>query len=97
MEQQSKQSDLNKFTPESYWSSYNKAKCNEKRMFYLLLDELCSIIKEPEYHTGRPPIPVRDLLFCGCLKIYNNFSARKISSDMSHAKQIGYIRKVPLS
>jgi len=70
------QININKFIPKSYWTAYNKAKCNEKRMFYLLLDELCSIIKEPEHVNGRPPIPLRDMLFCACLKIYNNFSAR---------------------
>lgn len=92
-----KQEGLAKFSPEldSYWTQYNKAKCNEKRMFYLLLDELCSIIKEPPHVNGRPPISLRDLLFCSCLKVYNNFSARKISSDMKHAEEAGYIKKVP--
>ena len=89
------QQSLTKYIPESYWSAYNKAKCQEKVIFYLLLDELCSIVKEPETFVGRPPTPLRDLVFCGCLKVYNNFSARKISSDMKHAEEAGYIKKTP--
>lgn len=90
-----KQKTINNFAQEHYWQSYNRAKCNEKRMFYLLLDELCSIVKQPVHTEGRRPTPLRDLLFCACLKVYNNFSARKISSDMKHAQEAGYIQKVP--
>jgi transposase len=91
------QIDLNLFIgkEESYWTSYNKAKTKEKYMFYVLLDELCSIIQEPSHASGRKPIPLRDLVFCACLKVYSNFSARKISSDMRHAQQAHYIKKVP--
>lgn len=92
-----KQTNMGEFIPkdENYWSNYNRAKCNEKRMFYLLLDELCNIVPEPPHQTGRKPLPLRDLLFCACLKVYNNFSARRISSDMRHASEAGYIKKVP--
>lgn len=79
----------------NYWSSYNRAKCKEKSMFYLLLDELCSIIPEPAHIRGRKPIPIRDQLFCACLKVYSDYSARKISSDMKHAEEAGYIKVVP--
>lgn len=93
-----KQYDIKDFITrknQSYWSIYNHAKCNEKSMFYLLLDELCGIVQEPKHDKGRKPIPLRDLLFCACLKIYSNYSARKISSDMKHAQEAGYIKKVP--
>ncbi len=92
-----KQTDLNDYRKQNpdYWANYNKAKCNEKRMLYLLLDELCNIVPEPPHINGRKPIPVRDLLFCGCIKVYNNHSARKISSDMKFAEEAGYISKTP--
>jgi transposase len=91
------QPTLKDFEPRdaNYWSKYNRAKCNEKRMFYILLDELCAIIPEPVHHIGRKPIPLRDLLFCACLKIYSNYSARKISSDMKHAADAGFVGRVP--
>jgi transposase len=84
-----------KLVVDSYWTIYNKAKTKEKTMFYTLLDELCAIVKEPEHVIGRKPIPLRDLVFCACLKVYSNYSARKISSDMKHAKDIGFIEKLP--
>lgn len=91
------QTDLDKYLPREadYWSKYNKAKCSEKRMFYLFLDELCNIIPEPPHQTGRKPIPLRDLLFCACLKIYNNHSARRISSDLKHAQEMNFISHAP--
>lgn len=92
-----KQYDLNPFIwkEETYWTQYNKAKCNEKNMFYLLLDELCHIVPEPEHTSGRKPVPLKDLLFCAGLKVYSNYSARKISSDMKHAERAGFIHHVP--
>ena len=91
------QPKINKFMEKdfSYWTAYNKAKTQEKYLFYLLLDELCSVIQEPIHESGRRPIPLRDLLFCACLKIYSNYSARKISSDMKHAQEAKFISKVP--
>src|SRR5205085_7781208 len=74
---------------------YNLAKTQEKRLFYELLHELGSIIPEPPHDNGRPPIPLRDLFFCLGLKLYSNYSGRKIYSDWVHAQGAGYISKVP--
>lgn len=91
------QKTIDDFIPKDtkYWTKYNKAKTQEKSMFYVLLDELCGIVSEPFHDKGRKPFPLRDLLFCACLKLYNGFSARRISSDMKHAEEAGYISKVP--
>lgn len=78
-----------------YWKRYNQARTNEKRMFYMLLDDLLDVIPVPKIINGRPPIPLKDLIFCGCLKLYNGFSARRISSDMDHAHKMGFIEKTP--
>jgi transposase len=79
----------------NYWTRYNKARTSEKRLFYMLLDDLLEIIPQPKIGNGRPPVPLRDLLFCGAIKLYNGFSARRISSDMDHAHRMGFIDKVP--
>jgi transposase len=91
------QKRIDDFIPKDteYWHRYNQAKTNEKRMFYLLLDDLLNVITEPPHDNGRPPVPVRDLLFCSCIKSYNNFSARRISSDLQHAKNMGFVKVLP--
>lgn len=91
------QRKINEFYPKdkNYWNKYNQARTSEKRMFYMLLDDLLDIIPNPKSTNGRPPIPLRDLIFCACLKLYNGFSARRISSDMDHAHKMGFIKKVP--
>lgn len=77
------------------WSMYNLAKSNEKRLFYELLYELCSLMREPKKRSGRPPIPTKDMVFMTALKIYNNFSSRKIWSDIRFSERAGYIKKAP--
>lgn len=74
------------------WHKYNLAKTHEKRLFYELLSELCHTIPEEPYVFGRPPIPIRDLFFMCCLKIYSNYSSRKIDFDLKQARGSGYIR-----
>jgi len=77
------------------WHKYNLAKTHEKRLFYKLLDELCKQIPEPMHTSGRKPVPVRDLVFMSALKIYSNYSCRKISHDLKEAEMAGYISKSP--
>lgn len=77
------------------WHLYNLAKTNEKRLFYELLADLCKIIKEPEYKEGRPPISLRDMVFCCGLKLYSNYSGRKVISDLVLAQRAGLIQRVP--
>lgn len=91
------QTNISNFTKKDtqYWINYNRAKCNEKRFFYLLLDELLNIIQEPPHNIGRKPISTKDMIFSSCLKVYNGFSSRKISSDLKHAEEMNYITKAP--
>jgi len=79
----------------NYWQKYNAARTSEKRMFYMLLDDLLNVIPQPKTENGRPPVPLKDLIFCGCLKLYNGFSARRISSDMDHAHRMGFTTSTP--
>jgi transposase len=62
-------------------------------MFYELLNELCKLIPEMPKGNGRPPIPLRDLFFMSALKLYCNFSLRKIHCDLKEAEGCGYIKK----
>ncbi len=77
------------------WHKYNLAKTNEKRVFYELLFDLAKVIPEQQYQFGRPPIPLRDLFFSAGLKLYSNYSGRKITSDLVHANGAGYLSKTP--
>jgi len=77
------------------WHKYNLAKTQEKRLFYELLNELCSLIPEEVHEKGRKPIPVKDLVFTSALKLYNGFSLRKIDYDIREAEMCGYIKKKP--
>lgn len=90
------QENLNYFNPATIdWHKYNLAKTQEKMWFYKLLYELSLIIPQEPYRTGRPPIPVRSLFFCAGLKLYSNYSSRKVSSDLKTAKLAGFIEKNP--
>ncbi len=77
------------------WHKYNLAKTQEKRMFYELLHELCQIIPEHNQGKGRPTISISDLIFSLGLKIYSNYSGRRISSDLKLAQLANYISKSP--
>lgn len=77
------------------WHKYNLAKTHEKRLFYELLYELCQLIEEPFHDNGRPPIPVKDMVFSLGLKLYSNYSGRKVYSDLVHAQGSNYIKHAP--
>lgn len=77
------------------WHKYNLAKTNEKRLFYELLSDLGKIIAEPKYIAGRPPVNLKDMFFCLGLKLYSNYSGRKVISDLKLAQGAGYILRVP--
>lgn len=77
------------------WHKYDLAKTNEKRMFIELLNDLSKIIEEQEYNFGRPPIPIKDFIFCTGLKLYSRYSGRKAISDYKTSKNAGYISKAP--
>lgn len=93
MEQQQKLPITRKYSQQ--WHLYNLAKTNEKRLFYKLLYELCQTIPELKYEFGRPSASPRDVIFSLGLKLYNNFSSRKIYSDLKHAEGSGFIKKAP--
>ena len=78
------------------WQAYNKSQTTEKEQFLKLLDELCSGLPEPPRgKSGRPRLPIHDVIFAACYKVYTTMSARRSMSDVRAAQEQGYIAKTP--
>ena len=78
------------------WTAYNAAQTHEKAQFLDLLRDLCAGVTELEKSkTGRPRIPVQDVVFSACYKIYSTVSGRRFMTDLREAQAKGYIAKTP--
>lgn len=81
------------------WPAYNAAQVNERRHFHEFLDDLCQTIPQPEPKDvskgGRPAIPLRDMIFSACLKVYSLMSARRFSGELEDAHENGFVRQLP--
>jgi hypothetical protein len=75
------------------WANYNLAQSEEKNRFKVLLHDLCRGIPEPEYHMGRPPVPVKDRLFSVVYKVYSTVSCRRFNCDFEDAINDGFISR----
>src|SRR5262249_32656650 len=65
------------------WSAYNAAQTSEKDRFQVLLHDLCKGIVEPEpAKTGRPRLPLADVVFAAAFKVYSTVSGRRFMSDL---------------
>jgi uncharacterized Zn finger protein len=77
------------------WTAYNKAQVNEKDRFLALLSELCKGIEEPIQAFGRPRIPLAEVVFGNCYKVYSTVSGRRFCSDLRDAQAKGYLTRTP--
>jgi len=81
------------------WPNYNLAQINERRLFHVLLGDLCDTIPLPSAKDrskgGRPAVPLRDALFAACLKVYSLTSARRFTGELDEARDGGFIRHAP--
>jgi len=78
------------------WSAYNAAQTHEKEMFLRLLRELCDGIEEPRtQRMGRPRLPIGDVVFAACYKVFSTLSGRRFMTDLRDAAQAGLISRVP--
>ena len=78
------------------WSAYNAAQTHEKELFLGLLRELCNGIVEPRIQrTGRPRLPIGDIVFAACYKVFSTLSGRRFMTDLREAAQAGLISRVP--
>jgi transposase len=75
------------------WHEYNLAQVNEKAKFQELLFDLCKGIAEPVQTFGRPRVPMADMLFAVCMKVYECMSGRRNQTDMREALQRGYLSR----
>lgn len=82
-----------KLTYPQNWPAYNLAQTTEKAKLQELLSELCQSIDEPPQVMGRPRVPLADMIFAVCLKIYGGQSGRRNQSDMREALQRGYLSR----
>lgn len=77
------------------WPAYNAAQINEKRLFLILLHELCAGVENAEQITGRPRLSLGDMIFSAAYKVYSTFCMKRFSTDLIEAHAKGYIRRVP--
>jgi len=86
---------VTKKTYKQEWPAYNKAQTVEKDQFQTLLHELCKGIGEPSQKTGRPRLPLEDMIFAATFKVYSTVSGRRFMSDLRDAHAKGHISKLP--
>ena len=78
------------------WPLYNAAQTNEKRLFLILLADLCqSIVYVPRAGRGRPRVPLPDAIFAAVYKVYSTVSGRRFTSDLIAAQEAGHIAHAP--
>jgi transposase len=77
------------------WHAYNLAQVNEKAKFQILLAELSKGIEEPLQTMGRPRLPLSDIIFAACFKVYSTISCRRFNTDLREAHAKGYLTKRP--
>jgi hypothetical protein len=77
------------------WPAYNAAQVNEKDQFQKLLYELCQGIGTGSQKTGRPRLPLEDMIFAATFKVYSTVSGRRFMSELRDAHLKGHISHVP--
>ena len=78
------------------WTAYNKAQTNEGEHFRVLLRDLCdTIVEPPPQRTGRPRLPLSDMVFAMGIKVYSHKSGRRSISFIKDAKDKGLIDRIP--
>src|SRR5688572_25758682 len=77
------------------WSAYNAAQTNEKDQFQTLLHDLCQGIGGASQKTGRPRLPLEDMIFAATFKVYSTVSGRRFMSDLRDAHAKGHVSQLP--
>lgn len=78
------------------WKEYDMANTQQKDLFQKLLHDLCNTITEPmPKATGRPSLPMKDMVFTSALKVYTNFSLRRFMCDVKEAQRREHIETIP--
>lgn len=80
-----------KQTYKQEWTAYNQAQTCEKEKFVELLADLCKGVEEPPQRTGRPRVPLADVIFASAFKVYSGMSGRRFMSDLRNAQSKGHL------
>ena len=84
-----------RIAPSRDWTAYNTAQVREGELFAALLRELCDTVPQPPQATGRPRLPLPDMLYGMGLKVYSTLSTRRAMSDIRDAVGKGQMCKEP--
>ena len=79
------------------WKSYDAAQEHEGQYFPALLHGLCNSVVQPHYESGRPQLPVSDMVFCLARKEYSGLSRRRVMSILRDDHEKGLISHMPSS
>jgi transposase len=85
-------------TYKQQWEAYNKAQTHEKEKFQELLYALCQNIEDlprKNANAGRSRLPLGEMIFAVCFKVFSLVSGRRFISDLREAQRRGYISKTP--
>lgn len=77
------------------WSIYNEAQTHEEERFPALLQALCDGIPNPLQKTGRPRLPLSDVVFTLISRAYSTMSGRRLDSEVRDAQAKGLLDKAP--
>ena len=77
------------------WPAYNAAQTHEQELFGHLLRELCDAIPQPQQKMGRPRLPLSDMVFTACTKVYSTMSGRRAMTDVRNAQANDQLDKTP--
>ena len=82
-------------TETSQWHIYNEAQTHEQERFTELLQALCEGISNPPHRTGRPRLPLSDVVYSLASRAYSTMSGRRHASKLREAEANGVIAKAP--
>ena len=77
------------------WPTYNKGQFAEGRQFPKILRALCDTVPQPPQTTGRPRLPLGDMVYAAALKINTCLSGRRAMSDIWDAHESGRLTRAP--
>src|SRR5690606_13628349 len=78
------------------WPAYDRAQKEEKHRVQLLLRGLCDGIVQPAPQaTGRPRLPLADVVYSATMQVYGGMTGRRSTSDAVANAERGLIRKAP--
>lgn len=77
------------------WAAYDAAQTREVELFGDLLRDLLADLPEPPHENGRPPVPLRDQIFCAVSKVHSTMSARRAHGLFRSAESRQQIQRAP--